>query len=183
MQFHETPLLGVTLIELNVMHDERGWFARSFCRDTFQLQGLETEIMQVNQSYCKTRGILRGLHYQRAPKAETKLVRCVKGAIFDVAVDLRRNSPTFLQWYGVNLDEEAPYALCVGPGFAHGYQALSDHAAVVYQSSASYAPHLEGCVKFDDPRIAIEWPLLPPILSSKDRSIPWLEIDFLGIEV
>ncbi len=183
MQFHGTPIPGITLVELRVLQDDRGWFARSFCRETFLLQGLETEISQINHSYCKTRGILRGLHYQRAPQAETKLVRCVKGSIFDVAVDVRQDSPTFLQWYGVNLDEDSPYALYVGPGFAHGYQALSDHSAVVYQSSASYAPNLEGCVRFDDPRIGVQWPIMSPILSPKDQSVPWLESDFLGISV
>lgn len=183
MKFHPTNLDGVVRIELRLVEDSRGWFARTFCAQTFTGQGLIAEFPQTNHSYCRRRGILRGLHYQRAPGAEAKLVRCVQGRIFDVAVDIRRGSPTFLKWYGIELSSDRPEALYIGPGFAHGYLALSDDAAVIYQAGSPYAPALEGCIKYDDPAVGIHWPISDPELSAKDQATPWLDPQFRGIEL
>ena len=183
MIFHPTPLTGVVRIELREVADERGWFVRTFDREAFAAHGVATDFPQTNHSLCRRQGILRGLHYQRPPRAEAKLVRCVRGRVFDVAVDVRYGSPTFLQWYGVTLDADEPCCLYVGPGFAHGYLSLSDSAAVVYQASEVYAPQLEGVVRYDDPRVGIVWPLPPAEMSSKDAGAPPLDDQFTGIDL
>ncbi|TWU44341.1 dTDP-4-dehydrorhamnose 3,5-epimerase [Novipirellula aureliae] len=181
MKFHSTHLEGVVRLELRAIEDERGWFTRTFCAETFAAEGLETTFPQTNHSYCSSRGILRGLHYQQAPRAEAKLVRCVRGVIFDVAVDVRRDSTTFLQWFGTELSADRPEALYVGPGFAHGYQSLTDNAAILYQASEPYSPEREGCLRYDDPAIGIRWPMESPNLSAKDQRTPWIDSTFTGI--
>lgn len=183
MIINPTSLDDVFLIELKLIMDERGWFTRTFCDQTFARHGLISHVSQTNHSYCRQKGILRGLHYQRPPRTEAKIVRCVQGQVFDVAVDVRKGSATFLKWYGVNLSADEPRAVYVGQGFAHGYLSLTDHAAVVYHTSKPYAPELEGCIKFDDPSIGIRWPIRDPKLSPKDFGTAWLDESFEGISL
>ena len=172
MIFTETPLPGAWLVDLEPRRDERGFFARAFCSQEFQSHGLKTEIVQANLSRNAVRGTLRGMHYQRAPFAEVKMVRCVAGAVFDAIIDLRPDSPTRLQWYGVELSHDDGRMLYVPEGFAHGYQALSDGSEVLYLVTESYAPAHEAAIRWDDPRFAIRWPVTPPLLSPKDAAHP-----------
>ena len=173
MIFTPTELDGAYLIDLERREDDRGFFARAWCERELAEHGLSTRIEQCNVSFNHSRSTLRGLHYQSAPHAEVKLVRCTRGAIYDVIVDLRPDSPTWKRWIGVELDEENRRMLYVPEGFAHGYQTLVDGTETFYQVSASYAPDAEGGVRWDDPAFAIEWP--DPegaLLSDKDRSWP-----------
>lgn len=158
MKFHETPLPGVWLIEPELLGDERGWFARTFDRDEFRARGLNPEVVQCNASHNAQRHTLRGMHYQAEPHGESKLVRCVSGAIFDVALDLRRDSATYLAWHGVELSAENGHALYIPEGLAHGFQTLCDNSDVLYQMGRSYVPGAALGVRFDDPAFAIEWP-------------------------
>jgi len=168
--FTPTPLAGVLVVELQRLEDERGFFARSFCQDEFRKQGLDPRLAQCNVSFNRKRGTLRGLHYQAAPREEAKLVRCTQGAIWDVAVDLRRDSPSFKRWHGVELTAENRRALYVPGGCAHGFQTLSDDAEVLYLMSEFYHPEAARGLQWDDPAFAIRWPLPEPILSARDRS-------------
>jgi dTDP-4-dehydrorhamnose 3,5-epimerase len=170
MIFRETPLAGAILIELEPVADERGSFARTFAADEFAAHGLETRVVQCNTSTNARAGTLRGLHYQAAPRAEAKLVRCVRGAIFDVVVDLRPGSPTYCDWYGVELSASNLRMLFVPVGLAHGFQTLVDDAEVLYQMSEEYsAEHARG-VRWDDPAFGIEWPEADPrTISVRDR--------------
>jgi dTDP-4-dehydrorhamnose 3,5-epimerase len=173
MIFTPTELDGAYLIDLDRREDDRGFFARAWCERELAEQGLSTRIEQCNVSFNHSRSTLRGLHYQSAPHAEVKLIRCTRGAIYDVIVDLRPDSPTWKRWLGVELDAENRRMLYVPEGFAHGYQTLVDATETFYQVSASYAPDAEGGVRWDDPAFAIEWP--DPegaLLSDKDRSWP-----------
>jgi dTDP-4-dehydrorhamnose 3,5-epimerase len=175
--FAETKLGGAFLVDLERREDERGFFARTWCADEFADHGLVNEVVQANVSWNAQQGTLRGMHFQQPPHAETKLVRCTRGAIYDVIVDLRPDSETYKRWLGVELTHENRRALFVPEGFAHGYQTLVPDTEVVYQVSAAYAPDAEGGVRWDDPAFGIEWP--DPgnvLLSDKDRSWP----DFTG---
>ncbi len=177
MIFAETKLGGAFLVDLERREDERGFFARTWCADEFADHGLVNEVVQANVSWNAQQGTLRGMHFQRPPHAETKLVRCTRGAIYDVIVDLRPDSETYKHWLGVELTDENRRALFVPERFAHGYQTLVPDSEVVYQVSAAYAPDAEGGVRWDDPAFGIEWP--DPgnaLLSDKDRSWP----DFTG---
>ena len=173
MIFTPTELDGAYLIDLERREDDRGFFARAWCERELAEHGLSTRIEQCNVSFNHSRSTLRGLHYQSAPHAEVKLIRCTRGAIYDVIVDLRPDSPTWKRWIGVELDEENRRMLYVPEGFAHGYQTLVDGTETFYQVSVSYAPDAEGGVRWDDPAFAIDWP--DPegaLLSDKDRSWP-----------
>lgn len=170
MTFTPTPVAGAFVVDLQRLEDERGFFARSFCQDEFRKQGLDPRLAQCNVSFNRKRGTLRGLHYQAAPHEEAKLVRCTQGAIWDVAVDLRHDSPSFKRWYGVELSAENRRALYVPGGCAHGFQTLSDDAEVLYLMSEFYHPESARGLPWDDPAIAIRWPLPEPILSERDRS-------------
>jgi dTDP-4-dehydrorhamnose 3,5-epimerase len=173
MIFNPTHLEDAYVVELEPREDERGFFARAWCRDEFAEHGLSTEVAQCNVSFNRRRGTLRGLHYQIAPHAEVKLVRCTQGAIYDVIVDLRPGSATFTQWLGVELTAGNRTMLYVPEGFAHGYQTLEDDTETFYQVSASYAPHAERGVRWDDPAFGIEWPYPDhPLISDKDRGWP-----------
>ncbi len=169
-----TPLAGAYAVELERLEDERGFFARSFCRDEFRSRGLASVVAQCNVSWNRQRGTLRGLHFQAAPHEEAKLVRCTRGAIWDVIVDLREGSPTRLRWHALELTAENRTALYVPEGLAHGFQTLSDDAEVLYQMSVPYHAELARGVRWDDPRIGIRWPLADPILSARDRAYPLL---------
>jgi dTDP-4-dehydrorhamnose 3,5-epimerase len=174
VRFKPTGLAGAYLIHLEPRVDERGLFARAFCAQEFGAQGLETSYVQSNISSNARAGTVRGLHFQRAPQAEVKLVRCVKGAIYDVIVDMRAGSPTYLRWFGAELSDANGLMMYVPKGFAHGYQALSDGASVFYMVSAFYAPQAEGGLRFDDPKLAITWPRAISDVSDKDARWPLL---------
>jgi len=169
MIFTETPIKDAWLVEVKRLEDERGFFARSFCRQEFQERGLDPRLAQSNVSFNAKRGTLRGLHYQAAPHEEAKLVRCTQGAIWDVVVDLRRESPSFKRWHGVELTAENRRALYVPGGCAHGFQTLSDDAEILYLMSEFYHPESARGLPWDDPAFGIRWPLADPILSARDR--------------
>jgi dTDP-4-dehydrorhamnose 3,5-epimerase len=175
MRFTETPLKGAFVIELEEKHDDRGFFARSFCTREMADHGLRPEVVQCNVSFNHRAGTLRGMHYQVAPATETKLIRCTRGAIYDVIVDLRPESPTYLQHFGIELTDENRAMLYVPEMFAHGYQALTDGAEVVYQVSQAYTPGCERGLRHDDPALGIRWPAPVTVMSDKDRSWPLLE--------
>jgi dTDP-4-dehydrorhamnose 3,5-epimerase len=174
MRFAPITLAGAYLIHLEPRTDARGLFARTFCAQEFAAQGLETAFVQANISVNARAGTLRGLHFQRAPHAEVKLVRCVKGAIYDIIVDLREGSPTYLSWFGMELNDENGLMVYVPKGFAHGYQALADNATVFYMVSAFYAPESEAGLRYDDPKLAIAWPRAVSDISDKDAQWPLL---------
>ena len=172
MIFTELPLAGAFLIDLEPRRDERGFFARSFCAREFGQHGLKTGIMQANMSQNVRKGTVRGMHYQRAPHAEAKIVRCVNGAIFDAIIDIRPESPTYLRWTSVELSRENRRMLYVPEGFAHGYQALTDDSEVLYLVTEFYSPQDEAAIRWNDPRFAIPWPIAEAILSPKDAVHP-----------
>ena len=170
MIFRETPLEGVYQIDLEKTGDPRGFFARVFCENEFTQHGLAGRFVQVNNSLAERRGTLRGLHYQLVPHAETKLVRCIRGSLYDVIIDLRRESETFGRNFGVELSAETRSMLYVPKGFAHGFITLEDATEALYFVDEFYAPELERGIRWDDPRFGIEWPIEPEVLSEKDRN-------------
>jgi dTDP-4-dehydrorhamnose 3,5-epimerase len=174
MRFIESPLRGVWVIELEQLGDERGWFARTFDTDEFQTRDLNPAVVQCNASFNARGGTLRGLHYQAEPHGESKVVRCVRGAIFDVAVDLRSDSPTYCRWHGVELSGENRLAFYIPAGLAHGFQTITDDAEVLYQMGHRYVPDAARGVRWDDPVFAIEWPPPPDerIISERDACYP-----------
>jgi dTDP-4-dehydrorhamnose 3,5-epimerase len=172
LKFSETRLRGAYLLEPEPHGDTRGFFARTFCVNEFGACGLVTNWAQCSISFNKTKGTLRGLHYQDDPYAETKLVRCTMGSIYDVIVDLRRDSPTFRQWVGVILTAENHNALYIPAGFAHGFQTLEDNTEVFYQISQLYHAGSSKGVRWDDPAFGITWPLPPTSLSGRDAQYP-----------
>ena len=172
MKFTETPLADAFVIELEPMTDERGFFARGWCSREFEEHGLAANIVQANVSFNHSAGTLRGMHYQVAPHEESKLVRCTSGALFDVIIDLRADSATFGQWFGVELSAANRHMLYVPHGFAHGYQTLTDGTEAFYQVSEFYAPGAEQGIRYNDARFAIEWPLIVKVISEKDASWP-----------
>jgi len=170
LKFAPTPLAGAYVVELERLADERGFFARSFCQEEFRQHGLKPDIAQCNVSWNGRRGTLRGLHFQAAPHEEAKVVRCTRGAIWDVIVDLREGSPTRWRWHGLELNADNRLAFYVPEGFAHGFQTLADDSEVLYQMSEFYHPDLARGLRWDDPKLGIRWPILDPILSPRDRS-------------
>jgi len=172
MIFDTTTVDGVWTIELERFEDERGFFARTWDGDVFRRKGLADRLVQCSLSYNRLRGTLRGLHYQAAPYEEAKLVRCTGGAIFDVAVDLRPESPTFKRWFGVELTADNRRALYIPEGCAHGFLTLTDDAEVAYQMSELYAPGAGRGVRFDDPTFAIEWPGEIVVIHDRDSNYP-----------
>ena len=175
MVFEEAPLAGVFIIDVEPAVDPRGLFARTYCAHEFTDHGLATTWVQCNTAFNARAGTLRGLHFQRDPHAEIKLVRCTSGALFDVAVDIRPRSPTFGRWFGVELSAENRRQLYIPAGFAHGYQTLTDHTELFYQVSTFYHPQSEDGLRWDDPALDIAWPLPDPIVSDKDRQLPGFE--------
>jgi dTDP-4-dehydrorhamnose 3,5-epimerase len=174
MKFSKTSLTGIWLIELELREDERGFLARTFCETEFADHGLNIHWPQCNLTLTRTRGMIRGMHYQAEPKPEIKLIRCATGKIFDVLVDVRKDSPTFGRWEGFELSAENRRTLYVPGGFAHGFQCLTDHCEVFYQMSEFYFPELARGLRWNDPQVAIEWPLPNPILSARDQNLPLL---------
>lgn len=171
MRFVPTSISGAFLVELEPIEDERGFFARTYCRETFLSHGLNPSLVQCNTSFNKRRGTLRGMHYQIAPYEETKLVRCTRGAIFDVILDMRDTSASFKQWEGFHLSENNGHMLYIPEGVAHGFQTLEDDTEVFYQMGTRYHPESARGLRWDDPAFGIRWPLTDnPILSDRDRN-------------
>lgn len=174
MKFSRTTLDGLWFLELELREDERGFLARTFCEQEFAAHGLNTRWPQCNLTLTKQRGMIRGMHFQADPRPEIKLIRCVAGAIFDVLVDVRRGAPTFGRWEGFELSAQNRRAVYVPGGFAHGFQCLMDNCEVFYQMSECYVPELARGVRFDDPQVAIRWPLAGSGHSDRDRTLPLL---------
>jgi len=183
MNVMNTILEGVKVIEATTLQDERGEFARIFCDR--ELQGVlnEKKIKQINRSMTRKIGAVRGMHFQNAPNAEIKIVRCLKGRVFDVAVDLRKDSPTFLKWFGIELSPLKNIALFIPEGCAHGFQVLEEDSELFYLHTAPYTPSHEAAIRFDDPIIGISWPVTPTEISQRDLSYPYLTHSFSGISV
>ncbi len=172
MIFTETKLRGAFVVDLERLDDERGFFARSFCQEEFRARGLKTAIAQSNVSFNRKMGTLRGMHFQKRPRAEAKLVRCTRGSIYDVIIDLRPDSVTFCKWTGIELSADNGTGLYIPEGFAHGFQALSDNTELYYHMFTAYDPEWQRGVRWDDPAFGITWPLPDAIISERDRSFP-----------
>lgn len=183
MIFHKTPLDGARVIELEKRGDDRGFFARFFCEKEFAAEGLETRFVQINNSLSSKKGTLRGLHYQLPPSGEVKVVRAIRGALYDVIVDLRAGSPTFGKWFGAELSAENRMMMYVPRGFAHAFITLTDDTEALYLVSDFYAPECERGLRFNDPALGIEWPIEPVEVSEKDRSWPDFNPEFHGTEL
>jgi len=183
MKFIETPMAGAYIIELEPFLDDRGFFARTFCRKELAKIGFDKQVVQINHSLTRQKGAIRGMHYQHPPACEIKIVRCMQGTVFDVMVDVRAGSPTFLKWYGIELSKDDMRMVYIPEGFAHGFQTLTDNAELIYFVSAFYSPELEGGLRFDDPAIAINWPLPAGDVSAKDRNCPLIGSSFKGIKL
>jgi dTDP-4-dehydrorhamnose 3,5-epimerase len=182
VKFHPTPLQGAYTVELERRGDDRGFFARTFCQDEFKRAGLVPDIVQMNNSLSATKGTLRGLHYQLPPSSEMKLVRCIRGALWDAIVDLRPDSPTFGKSFGAQLDEDNRLMMYVPRGFAHAILTLTDNTEAFYLVSAFYAPDRERGIRWNDPRFQIAWPIEPKDISQKDAGWPDFDPDFHGTE-
>ncbi len=182
MKFKPTPIAGVFVVETDILGDARGSFMRLYCAEEQAAQtGFHKPVAQANRSVTAQKGSLRGLHYQRAPALESKMVRCTRGRVFDVAVDLRGGSETFLQHVSVELDSAQGLALLIPEGCAHGFQTLEDDCEMIYLHTAPYDKEHEGGVRFDDPRLGIRWPLVAGTMSQRDQSFPRLDDSFRGI--
>ena len=172
MIFTSTELEGVVLLGLDRHSDERGFFARTFCREEFAVHGLDSHVIQSSVSFTGKKGTLRGLHYQRAPHWESKVVRCLRGRVHDVVLDLRADSPSYLQHMAIDLDDVERQAIYVPPGCAHGFLTLTNDVEIGYQMSTPYVPDAQSGVRWDDPAFGIEWPLADPDMNERDRSYP-----------
>jgi dTDP-4-dehydrorhamnose 3,5-epimerase len=181
MIFTETKLQGSYMIGLEPFTDERGWFARYFCKNEFREISHTKEWLQMNHYFTNKKGSLRGMHYQLPPFGEIKLVRCVAGAVFDVIVDLRKDSSTFLDWFGAELSSSNKKMMYIPEGFAHGFQCLTNDCELLYHHTEYYKPNVEGGIKYDDSKINVQWPLAVTVISDRDRSHPYLDENFKGI--
>lgn len=181
MIFTPTKLQGAFILEVKKIEDERGFFGRSWCKRELEEHGLNANVVQANVSYNKVKGTLRGMHFQKAPHQETKLVRCTRGAIYDVIIDLRPNSPTYKQWIGVELTEDNYRMLFVPEDFAHGFITLQDNTEVTYQVTQYYTPGAEGGIRWNDPAFNIQWPIEPTVVSGKDQVHPDFAEEFLKV--
>jgi len=183
MIFHQTPLSGVVLVERQKRGDSRGFLSRLFCAEELAPVGWEKPIRQINHTYTARHGVVRGMHFQLPPHAEMKLVSCLRGEIWDVAVDIRTGSPTFLRWHGETLSADNGRALMIPEGFAHGFQALTNNVDLLYCHSAAYAPEAESGLDPRDARLAISWPLPIAELSARDAGHPPIKDDFKGVSL
>lgn len=172
MHFSPTKLKGAFIIEPEKLEDERGFFARTWCQEEFRNQGLETNLVQCSISFNRRKGTLRGMHFQLPPHAETKLVRCTQGSLYDVIVDLRSDSETFGQWFGIELTARNRKALYIPQNFAHGFQSLEDNTEVFYQISEYYTPEFARGFRWNDPQFHIDWLEKPNVISQRDREYP-----------
>jgi len=183
MKFTPTPLKDAFLIDLDKLGDDRGFFARFFCTKEFSDQGLFSEILQINNSLTAKKGTLRGMHYQLPPSGEIKVVRCIRGALYDVILDLRADSPTFGQWFGETLSAENRRMLYAPRGFAHGFITLEDDTEAFYLTSTSYDPDQERGIRYNDPKFNIKWPIDPIEVSEKDANWPDFDPEWHGVEI
>ena len=181
LDFIPTPLPGLTLVQRKTIEDQRGFLSRFYCAEEFRGAGIDKPVVQINHTLTRNKGAVRGLHFQYPPYAETKLVSCLKGEIFDVAVDLRHGSPTFLQWHGEILSAENRKSLLIPEGYAHGFQALDEDCELIYLHTAAYHPEAEGALNAADPRLDIAWTLPIEGLSERDRNHSFVGSDFRGI--
>ncbi len=181
MIFSETPLKGSFLISLIPFSDDRGWFARTYCKEEFEKIGYQKEWVQLNHSFTARKGSIRGMHFQLPPFQEIKLVRCIAGAVNDVIIDIRKNSPTFLKWFGAELSAANKQMIYIPEGFAHGFQALTDNCELIYHHSSFYTQGAESGIRYDDELVNINWRLPVTDISQKDMSHPYLDKDFTGI--
>lgn len=181
MKIFQTPLQDSFVLEPEPFVDDRGTFSRIFCQQELKQIGHEKPIVQVNHSLTRTKGALRGMHFQYPPKAEIKIVKCLRGSVFDVIIDLRRDSPNFLRWYGEILSAENLKMMYIPEGFAHGFQTLEDNSELLYLHTEFYSPEHEEGVRYDDPRINISWMVEVTDISARDQNHPLLSRDFEGI--
>lgn len=179
----DLPLAGLKRITRQRLGDQRGFLSRLFCAEELATAGWQKSVAQINHTFTARCGTIRGLHYQIPPHTEMKLVSCIRGEVWDVAVDLRANSPTFLQWQAERLSADNGQALLIPEGFAHGFQTLTDDCELLYLHTAAYAPAAEAGLRFDDPRINITWPQPVTELSARDQAHPFLTANFNGIEI
>ena len=182
-EFKSTLLNGLTLVQRKVNEDQRGFLSRFFCVDEFREAGFNMPISQINHTLTRNKGSMRGFHFQYPPYAETKLVSCLHGEVFDVAVDLRNGSSTFLQWYGTILTAQNRQSLLIPKGFAHGFQTLTDDCELVYLHTESYHPEAEGGLNAADPMLRVEWPLEVTDISDRDRNHQLIKHDFKGLSL
>jgi len=181
MIFTPTPLAGAYCIDLQPFSDDRGWFARFYCKDEFQQIGHFKEWVQLNHSASYEKGTLRGLHFQMPPYREIKMVRCIAGAVLDIIVDLRKDSPSFLSHFAQELSAANKKMLYIPEGFAHGFQSLTENAELIYHHTAFYTPDAEGGLRYDDPALRIQWPLPVTVLSQRDSNHLFIDKNFKGI--
>jgi dTDP-4-dehydrorhamnose 3,5-epimerase len=179
----DTPLGGLKVVQRRILTDERGSLCRLFCAEELEAAGFDAPIAQINHSCTTRRGTVRGLHFQYPPHAEIKMISCLRGEVFDVAVDLRHGSPTFLRWYGKVLTAENRASLVIPRGFAHGFQTLAEDCELLYLHTRAYSSDAEGAVNAQDPSVAIAWPLAIAALSERDRSHPFLDDQFSGVRL
>lgn len=182
MKFHLTPLHGVHLLELERRSDARGFFARLYCEQEFAQAGLCSHFVQMNNSLNAKVGTLRGLHYQIPPDAEVKLVRCTRGAVYDVILDLRPDSPSYGQWFGAEINEDNRLMMYVPQGCAHGFITLQENTEIFYAVNAVYSPASERGIRYDDPHFGVRWPINPNAISEKDRSWRNFDLEWHGVE-
>lgn len=183
MIFNPTKLAGAFTIDVQPFQDNRGFFTRTFCENEFGAQNLVQHFVQANHSGTHGKGVIRGMHFQRPPFCEVKLVKCVQGSIFDVIIDVREGSPTFLQWFGAELSAENKRMMYVPAGFAHGFQSLTDYSEITYMVSNFYNKESEAGVKYNDAKVNIEWPLPVSLVSDKDNTIPAIDDSFSGVSL
>jgi dTDP-4-dehydrorhamnose 3,5-epimerase len=183
MIFTPTTLAGSFVIDLEPFSDQRGWFARTYCKKEFQQIGHDKEWVQLNHSFTTAKGSVRGMHFQYPPHTEIKMVRCIAGAIFDVIIDVRTGSSTFLQWFGTELSAANKKMLYIPAGFAHGFQTLTDDCELIYHHSSFYTPGAEGAIRFDDKKINIHWPIAVTDMSPRDKQHTYLNDSFTGVKL
>jgi dTDP-4-dehydrorhamnose 3,5-epimerase len=181
MIFTETILKGSYEIDLTPHGDSRGWFARTYCKNEFEQIGHKKEWVQLNHSFTAQKGTVRGMHFQYTPYAEIKMLRCIAGEVYDVIVDLRKDSTTFLKWYGTELSAQNKKMLYIPAGFAHGFQTLTDDAELIYHHTEFYTPAAEAGTRYDDKAINIEWPLTVTEISERDSTHPLIDSTFKGL--
>ena len=181
MIFKETSLKGSYVLTFEPIEDERGWLARTYCKNEFLAIGHTKEWVQMNHSFTKQKATVRGMHYQRSPYGEIKLVRCIAGSVYDVIIDLRAHSASYLQYFGIELSAVNKKMIYIPEGFAHGFQALSNDAELFYNHSQFYLPGVEAGVKYNDPAINIKWPLELTNISERDNSHPFIDANFKGL--
>jgi len=175
MKFKETKIKGLYIIEPELKIDERGYFARIFCKKELAKISFDFEVVQINRSLNKKKGILRGMHFQKPPKAEDKIVQCIQGAIYDVAVDLRKGSSTYGQWVAEELTEDNKKMFLIPKGFAHGFQSLKDNSEILYFLSEFYSPEYQSGIRFNDPFFNIKWPIRNQFLLERDKNWPLIQ--------